>query len=224
LPQMSLPTEPIIGVLLAGGLSRRMGGGDKCLRRLGGVTLLDHAVMRLRPQTTALVLNANGDPDRFAGFGVAIIGDTVPGFAGPLAGVLAGMLWTRQTHPHARLIATVACDTPFFPTNMVVGLHDAVRRNRSPLAVAASAEREHPTFGLWPVALAEALEASLAAGRRKLLDWVYERNGSIVRFPPATMGGTKIDPFFNINAPDDLALAERLFLAAGNGSCARQEG
>jgi molybdenum cofactor guanylyltransferase len=204
--------EPIVGVLLAGGQSRRMGGGDKCLRTLGGVTLLELVSARLQPQTDALVLNANGDLARFHRFGLPVIPDCFPDFAGPLAGILAGMIWTRHNHPHARYIAVTACDTPFFPLNLVATLYNAANTQQSLIAVAASEGRTHPTSGLWSTSLAESLHMAIASERRKLLNLIEEHNGITVSFPPARMEGIQIDPFFNINNPEDLATAESLLL------------
>lgn len=202
--------DPIVGVLLAGGLSRRMGGGDKSLCSLCGVSLLERVVTRFRPQADVLVLNANGNPARFQEFGLPVLADTFPGFVGPLAGVLAGMIWARENCPQARYIATAACDTPFFPRNLVATLGGAVGARM--IAVAACRGRVHPTFALWSVELAQPLEAAIAAGRRRLFDWVSEHNGIIVEFEPSLLGGAEIDPFLNINSPDDLGAAEQ-FLA-----------
>ena len=163
--------RPVVGVLLAGGQARRMGGGDKCLRPLGGRTILAHVIERARPQVGALVLNANGDPARFAPFGLPVVGDVIGGFAGPLAGVLTGMEWTRAHRPDCPWIATIATDTPFFPTDLVERMLGAVENDRADLACAASGGRAHPVFGLWPVRLADDLRSAMvdegdAQGRR----------------------------------------------------------
>ncbi len=150
----------IAGVILAGGLARRMGGGDKALMRLGGETLLARVIARLKPQVGEVVLNANGDPGRFAEFGLPVVADTVEGFAGPLAGILAGMRWAAaRGHTH---VASAAGDTPFFPADLVARLTQAVRSGGQPIALAATNDperglSEHPTFGLWPVDLADNL-------------------------------------------------------------------
>jgi molybdopterin-guanine dinucleotide biosynthesis protein A len=149
-------TDPqaVVGVLLAGGQARRMGGGDKCLRPLGGRTILDHVLERARPQVRALVLNANGDPARFAAFDLPVAADVIEGFAGPLAGVLTGMAWAGRHRPECPWIATIATDTPFFPTDLVARLLAAIEADGADLACAASVGRAHPVFGLWPVRLA----------------------------------------------------------------------
>ncbi len=203
--------EQIIGVLLAGGQSRRMGGGDKCLAELAGKALLRHVVERLEPQTSALVLNANGDLGRFSGFDLPTVADPVEGFAGPLAGVLAGLTWAREHAPEARWIVTAATDTPFFPHDLTARLLDATRGQHPAIALAKSNGRMHPVFGLWPVALADNLHEALERGTRKVLDWTGAHTTMTARFPPARIGGTTLDPFFNVNSPDDLSHAEAVF-------------
>ncbi|MGH6906081.1 MAG: molybdenum cofactor guanylyltransferase MobA [Geminicoccaceae bacterium] len=199
-------TDAVVGVLLAGGLARRMGGGDKCLRRLGDRPILAHVIERARPQVTALVLNANGDPARFAAFGLPVAADVVEGFAGPLAGVLTGMEWARANRPDCPWIATIATDTPFFPSDLVARLLAAVEHAGADLACATSGGRAHPVFGLWPVRLADALRAAMVEeGIRKVDVWTARRRLVEVDFPTEP-----IDPFFNTNRPDDLAEAERL--------------
>ena len=162
---MALRREPapglVVGVLLAGGQARRMGGGDKCLRRLGERTILEQVIERARPQVAALVLNANGDPARFADFGLPVIPDVIEGFAGPLAGVLTGMDWARTHRADCPWIATIATDTPFFPPDLVGRMLRAVERQAADLACAASDGRAHPVFGLWPVRLADDLRSAL---------------------------------------------------------------
>lgn len=204
---MSESNEPVIGVLLAGGQSRRMGGGDKCLLELAGKTLLAHVVERLKPQTSAMVLNANGDLDRFSKFELPTIADPVEGFAGPLAGVLAGYTWTREHAPDARWIITAATDTPFFPNDLVAKLLEATQDQYPTIALAKSGERMHPVFGLWPTALADDLHDALESGTRKVLDWTDRHMTVTATFPEMQIGGTAIDPFFNANKPDDLARA-----------------
>jgi molybdopterin-guanine dinucleotide biosynthesis protein A len=196
----------VLGVLLAGGLARRMGGGDKCLRPLGGRTILEHVIDRARPQVAALLLNANGDPGRFARFGLPVAADVVEGFAGPLAGVLTGMEWARAHRQDLPWIVTIATDTPFFPRDLVARLLEAVSVAKADLACAASGGRTHPVFGLWPVRLAEDLrEAMVAEDIRKVDVWTARHRLVEVDFPT-----DPIDPFFNTNRPDDLAEAERL--------------
>ena len=151
----------VVGLLLAGGLSRRMGGGDKTLRLLGGRTILDHILERVRPQVKLLVLNANGDPARFAGTGLPVAPDVVPDYAGPLAGVLTGLDWAAEHAPGARWVATFATDAPFQPTDLVERLLAAVECQGADMACARSSGREHPVFGLWPVHLRHDLRCAM---------------------------------------------------------------
>ena len=195
---------PVAGVLLAGGQSRRMGGGDKCLRPLGGQPILARIIERTAPQVARLVLNANGDPARFASFDLPVTGDTVGGFAGPLAGVLAGMEWAAAAAPECAWIATVATDAPFLADDLVERLSAAVADGAADMACAASGGRTHPVFGLWPVALSADLRHALVdQGVRKVDDWTGRYNRKVVEFTADT-----IDPFFNVNRPEDLAAAE----------------
>jgi molybdopterin-guanine dinucleotide biosynthesis protein A len=193
------------GVLLAGGQSQRMGGGDKNLRLLGGKPMLAHVIARAKPQVDALVLNANGDPQRFAAFGLPIVADSVTGFAGPLAGVLAGLDWAAENLPEAELVASFATDAPFFPRDLVRRLAVALEEGGFDLACAQSNGQAHPVFGLWPVPLREALREALAGGLRKVDQWTARYKLVEVEFPVAP-----VDPFFNANRPEDLAEAERL--------------
>jgi len=196
----------VVGVLLAGGLARRMGGGDKCLRSLGGRTILEHVIDRTRPQVARLLLNANGDAARFAPFGLPVVGDVVEGFAGPLAGVLTGMEWALAERPNCPWIATIATDTPFLPLDLVARLQDAIEQRGAELACAKSAGRTHPVFGLWPVRLAAELRAAMVEeGIRKVDVWTGRFRLARVEWPVEPH-----DPFFNANRPDDLAAAERL--------------
>lgn len=205
--------QGIAGLLLAGGLSRRMGGGDKALRMLGGRPMLAHVIDRLRPQVGALVLNANGDPTRFAAFGLPVVADTVPDFVGPLAGILAGMRWAQSNAPKTRWLASAAADTPFFPLDLVARLHTAASNSDRRIALAASDDGLQPVFGLWPIALADDLEAALTAGTRKILAWTDTHDTAVVDFAALHVGDRSIDPFFNANRPEDLAQAETLLEA-----------
>jgi molybdenum cofactor guanylyltransferase len=199
----------IAGIVLAGGLSRRMGGGDKCLRRLGGRPILAHIVERARPQVTELAINANGDPARFAGFGLPVVADSVADFPGPLAGVLAGLDWAAAAVPAASHVASFAGDAPFLPLDLVARLAAAVAAG-SELACAASAGRAHPVFGLWPAALRAELRRALVEDRiRKVDRWTARFRLATVEFPAGP-----VDPFFNANEPEDLAEAERLMALA----------
>ena len=196
--------NPVLGVLLAGGQARRMGGGDKCLRPLGARPILAQVIDRAAPQVRALLLNANGDPARFAAFGLPVAADVVEGFAGPLAGVLTGMEWARAERPDCPWIATIATDTPFFPEDLVARLLAAIEGEGAELACAASGGRSHPVFGLWPVRLADDLRrAMLEQGVRKVDVWTARYRLALVDFPT-----TPLDPFFNTNRPEDLAEAE----------------
>jgi molybdopterin-guanine dinucleotide biosynthesis protein A len=197
---MAIDARPA-AVLLAGGRGQRMGGGDKPLRLLHGRPLLDHAIARIRPQVGAMVLNANGDPARFAAYGLPVVADPLPDHPGPLAGILAGMRWAA-----ARGVAdvlSVPTDTPFLPPDLAARL--AAGRGAMPLACAASGGWTHPVIGLWPTALADALEAAMRAGIRKIDRWTAEHGVVAVEFSIEPF-----DPFFNVNTPEELAEAERL--------------
>ncbi|TMM55506.1 molybdenum cofactor guanylyltransferase MobA [Sulfitobacter sabulilitoris] len=197
-----------MGVILAGGQATRMGGGDKGLLALGGQTLLARVIDRLAPQVAALALNANGDPARFSGYGLPVLADSVEGFAGPLAGVLAGLDWAAAQG--ADSIVTAAADTPFFPCDLVPRLIEAGEGMAHPLVLAATPDPDrgqvrHPTFGLWPVALRDDLRAALQDGLRKVVVWTDRHAGREAVFAVAG-----VDPFFNVNTPDDLTRAEAL--------------
>ncbi len=188
----------IAGIVLAGGQGLRMGGGDKGLRMLGGVPMLAHVVARVRPQVAALAINANGDAARFAGFGLKVVADTVPGQKGPLAGVLAGMRWAAAMG--ARDLLTVPTDTPFLPPDLAHRLAEA--RGEAAVACAVSGGRVHPVVALWRVADAEVLEASLRRGAGRVQGWMRGQGLAEVHFAGPD------DPFANINTPEDLAAAE----------------
>ncbi|HUU25626.1 MAG TPA: molybdenum cofactor guanylyltransferase MobA [Methyloceanibacter sp.] len=200
-------SESVVGVLLAGGKSSRMGGGDKCLRVLGGKAILARIIDRLSPQVSDIVINANGDPARFAAFGLPVVSDSVTGYQGPLAGVHAALEWVRANRPGVEYVVTVATDTPFFPVDLVRRFLDAPG-DASGFRVAQSDVGVHPVIGLWPVGLAAALRASLERGERKVTAWTKAHGAVPVFFSPVEVGGKSIDPFFNINAPEDLASAE----------------
>jgi molybdopterin-guanine dinucleotide biosynthesis protein A len=209
---MQMP-EGMIGVVLAGGKSSRMGGGDKALMPLGGRPLLAHVFERLRPQVAEIVLNANGDPGRFAAFGLPLVPDRLTGQMGPLAGIHAGLAWAEANRPESRFVITVAADTPFFPTDLVSRLCAATDKANPTLVVARSESGVHPVFGLWPMSLAPHLADSLHRGARKALDFVTAHQAKVVMFPPVEIGGKAVDPFFNINRPEDHAEAEALLRA-----------
>jgi molybdopterin-guanine dinucleotide biosynthesis protein A len=197
------------GVLLAGGQSQRMGGGDKSLRLLAGKPILAHVIERARPQVDALVLNANGDAQRFARFGVPVVPDSVAGFAGPLAGVLAGLDWAAANLPEAELLASFATDAPFLPRDLVRRLAVALEEGGFDLACAQSNGQNHPVFGLWPVSLRDDLRKALEGGLRKVDLWTARFKLVEVEFL-----AEPVDPFFNANRPEDLAEAERLVAMA----------
>jgi molybdopterin-guanine dinucleotide biosynthesis protein A len=198
MPRNDLP----VAVVLAGGLARRMGGGDKPLLMLAGRSLLDHALDRVRPQSHSMVLNANGDPTRFAPWGLPVVADTLPDFPGPLAGILAAMRWTTALHPATEYLLSVPGDTPFLPQDLGARLAAARLEAGTPIACAASEGRVHPVIGLWSVTLADALEAALRGGQRKVLAFAAAHG-----LAEASFAG---DPFFNVNTPDDLARAEAI--------------
>ncbi|MEP4980298.1 molybdenum cofactor guanylyltransferase MobA [Ascidiaceihabitans sp.] len=198
-------TRPV-GIILAGGQATRMGGGDKGMLALGEKTLLQHVIDRLGRQVDGLALNANGAPSRFAPYDLPVIADSIDGFAGPLAGVLAGMDYAATQG--ADTVVTAAADTPFFPTDLVACLQAAAQGMAHPLALAATPHPDrnklrHPTFGLWPVALRDDLRAALNAGTRKVVQWTDSHNGRLAMFPSE-------DAFFNVNTPDDLAKAQAM--------------
>lgn len=195
---------PPLGVILAGGLATRMGGGDKGLLQAGDKRLIDHVIDRLSPQVAGLALNANGDPARFADLNLQVVPDSIEGFAGPLAGVLAGLDWAAEQA--ADTIVTAAADTPFFPCDLVPRLQLASEGMQHPLALAATpdpkrGQARHPTFGLWPVALRDDLRAALQDGLRKVVLWTDKHDGRTALFPDEAA-------FFNVNTPEDLVRAK----------------
>jgi molybdenum cofactor guanylyltransferase len=199
----------VVGLLLAGGQSRRMGGGDKALHILGDVTLLDRVIERLRPQVDGLVLNANGDPARFARFALPVVPDSIPGFAGPLAGVLAGLDWAATERPDCSYVVSVATDAPFLPADLVARLAEGLREAGADLACVASGGRTHPVFGFWPVRLREDLRRALVDEEIRKVDLFTARYRlATVSFPNAP-----VDPFFNANRPEDFAAAAALLLS-----------
>jgi molybdenum cofactor guanylyltransferase len=197
---------PALGVLLAGGLARRMGGGDKPLRTIAGRTILERVIERLAPQCDGLILNANGDPARFAFTGLPVVPDDVPGFAGPLAGILAALDWAAAHRPELEWVASAAADSPFLPHDFVSRLHVARAAAGVPLACAESGGQAHPVNALWPVALRADLRHALVVEDMRKIDRWTARHG-IAR---ADWPDRPVDPFFNANTPEDLDEAERL--------------
>ena len=203
---ISSPHPATLGLVLAGGLARRMGGGDKALITIGGVAILDRVLGLLRPACAKIILNANGDPARFGPYGLLVIPDSVPDFAGPLAGILAGLDWAAANRPDLAWLVSVPGDCPFLPHDLVMRLHEARQQAGMPLACARSGEWRHPVVGLWPVALREDLRHALVKeGLRKIEVWTARYGVAIADWP-----AKPLDPFFNVNTPEDAAQAERL--------------
>jgi molybdopterin-guanine dinucleotide biosynthesis protein A len=210
--------EEVAGVLLAGGLSRRMGGGDKSLRELGGRPILEHVLARVRPQVGALLLNTNGDAARFAQYGLPVLPDSVSGFVGPLAGILTGMEWAASVAPASRWLASFACDAPFLPTNLVGALLTACEEAGADLACAKSRGRSHPVFGLWRLGLRDDLRRAVVEEEvRKVDRWTTRYRLVEVDFPDLPSEAGPLDPFFNTNRPEDLLEAERYLETAAHG-------
>lgn len=193
----------LVGVILAGGQATRMGGGDKGLLDLGGKTVVRHVIERLSPQVSDVALNANGDASRFASLGLPVLPDSIEGFPGPLAGVLAGLDWADTKG--ASHVVSAAADTPFFPNDLVSRLHLAAENEGRPIALARTEDGRHPTFGLWPVALRDDLRDALKGGLRKVVAWTDLHGTAYADFPT-----DRFDPFFNVNTPEDLVEARRL--------------
>lgn len=203
---VTVMSESIPGVLLAGGLARRMGGGDKPMREIGGRSILERVIARLKPQCDGLVLNANGDPARFARFGLPVIADTVENFPGPLAGILATLDWVATERPAVSHVLSAAADCPFLPRDLVSRLYQALLGENAQLAVAASGGQSHPVIGLWSVGLRDELRHALVVEDiRKIDRWTARYKLATVSWP-----AEPLDPFFNANTMDDIAAAERL--------------
>jgi len=199
----------LLGVILAGGLSRRMEGPEKTLLKLNGKTLVSHVAEKLALQTPQIILNVNGDANRFSNLGLPTQEDTVEGYAGPLAGVLAGMRWAQQNTNVSHII-TAAADTPFFPKTYVAEMCKTAKQNNADIALASSNGRRHPVFGLWPVKHADELEHFLIIEEnRKVMLFVERYSNCIVNFNNYK---NDIDPFFNVNTPDDMIMAEKYSL------------
>ena len=201
-----MTTEPATyGLVLAGGLARRMGGGDKGLIRIGRESILERALGRLAPQCAGIVINANGDPARFVPFNLPVVADDVEGFAGPLAGILAGLDWLAANRPTIRWLASVPGDCPFLPRDLVCRLHAARTAAGVPLACAKSGDWRHPVVGLWPVELrADLRRAVVTEGLRKIEVWTARHGIALAEWP-----AEPVDPFFNVNTPEDAAEAQR---------------
>ncbi len=203
---MTTDTPPTLGLILAGGLARRMGGGDKTLAEIGGVPILKRTLSRFGPQCSDVVLNANGDPARFAHFGLSVVADEIPDFAGPLAGILAGLDWAATHAPDLEWMASVPGDAPFLPRDLVARLHTARLAAGARLACAKSGDWRHPVAALWPIALRADLRHALQSeGVHKIEVWTARHGVTLAEWPDHP-----IDPFFNINRPEDVAAAERV--------------
>ena len=201
---MTVP--PALGLILAGGLARRMGGGDKARIRIGGATILQRVLDRLKPQCRRIVINANGDPARFADTDLPVIADSVPDFAGPLAGILAGLDWAAANALDCDWLVSMPGDCPFLPKDLLARLHAARLAAGTPLACARSGEWRHPVVGLWPVALREDLRRALTGeGLHKIELWTARHGVAIADWPD-----NPVDPFFNVNTPEDAARAEEI--------------
>jgi molybdenum cofactor guanylyltransferase len=202
------------GLILAGGLARRMGGGDKPMRTIAGKTILDRVIARLSPQCDGLILNANGDPARFAAFHLPVIADSVADFPGPLAGILAGLDWIAANRPEVTWMLSAAGDCPFLPRDLAARLEAARAANNAELAVASSGGQTHPVIGLWSVRLRNELRQALVVeGVRKIDRWTARYSLVTVDWPTAPL-----DPFFNANTVEDIAEADRLAALDGGES------
>ena len=204
------PPSFVVGVVLAGGKSSRMGSGDKCFAPLAGKPVLAHVIARFKPQVAALAINANDEPSRFASFGLPIIADRIVGHAGPLAGLHAALAWAKEHDTGIRYVVSVACDTPFLPDDLVERFLAALEETGRECCVARSGEGVHPVIGLWPLTIGGKLEAALHQGQRTAKAWAEQQGAVEVFFPPTRLGVRVIDPFFNINRPEDLAEANAL--------------
>ena len=198
-------TERVLGLILAGGLARRMGGGDKLRIAIGGSTILERVLTRMASQCAGLVINANGDPLRFADTGLPLVADSVPDFAGPLAGILAGLDWAAANATDIAEVVSVPGDCPFLPRDLVGRLHGARLAAGQPLACAKSGDWRHPVAGLWPVRLRADLRAALIEEKlRKIEIWTARHGVALAEWPDEP-----VDPFFNVNTPEDAVAAER---------------
>ncbi len=201
-----MTAPPTLGLVLAGGLARRMGGGDKARIKIGGVSILQRMLTCLTPQCSRVIINANGDTARFADTGCAIVADSVPDFAGPLAGILAGLDWAAADAPAIEWLVSVPGDCPFLPKDLVPRLHDARTASNVPLACASSGEWRHPVVGLWPVSLRENLRHALVDENLHKIELWTARHGIAI----AEWSTIPFDPFFNVNTPEDAARAEAI--------------
>ncbi|HKY93845.1 MAG TPA: molybdenum cofactor guanylyltransferase MobA [Kiloniellales bacterium] len=204
-PDPAAARPPVVGLVLAGGRASRMGGTDKCLLTLAGRPILAHLVERLRPQVRRIVLNANGDLARFSAFGLPVVGDAVAGYAGPLAGVLAGLEWAAAKAPDCPWVLSAPGDGPFLPRDLVTRLQGEAQAGAEIVSVSSAGNR-NPVIALWPVSLAPALRRALVEEKLSKVDAFEQRYRlALVDWPDRP-----VDPFFNANSPEELAEAERL--------------
>jgi len=206
-PDQAVP--PTLGAILAGGLARRLGGGDKMLRTVGGRTVLARLIESMAPQVTRLILNANDDPTRFEVVGLPVVADSLAGHPGPLAGVLAALEWAALSEPATEWVVTVPGDAPFLPPDLVLRLHAERRRNNATIACAASNGWTHPVIGLWPVSIRNELRHAVA------IDGIHKIDAFTQHYPSTAVewSASPLDPFLNVNTPEDLAEADRLATA-----------
>jgi molybdenum cofactor guanylyltransferase len=200
----------VTGALLAGGLSARMGGRDKAMLTIGARTMLAHVIARLAPQVGRIVVNANGDAERFAGTCLPVVADTIEGHPGPLAGLHACLTWAQAETPDARFVATVPVDTPFLPADLVARLMAALGAAGARAAIASSEGRQHPVVGVWDVTLRNEAAAALQRDERAMHRFAQAQGAAVVDFPLIEVADTLIDPFFNVNTPADLGRAAAL--------------
>ncbi len=211
----------VTGVVIAGGRSARMAHREKALLDLGGKPMIERVIERLRPQVGRMVINANGDAARFAAFGLPVIADAIEDYAGPLAGLLAGLEWARLETPSARFLASVAADTPFIPGDLVARLLTALEEAGASCAIASSGGVRTPVIGVWSIALAEELAEALRRGVRAVHRFAEAEGSAVVEFSLVESGGERVDPFFNVNTPEDLERARALLAAERAAETAR---
>jgi molybdopterin-guanine dinucleotide biosynthesis protein A len=215
---MNITNDQLVGVILAGGLSRRMGGVEKSFIELNNKPLIAHSIDRLSKQLNHIAINANGEPTRFETFNLPVIKDPIEGYLGPLAGILAGMKWAKETHKNAQYVASIASDTPFFPIDFITqscnALNQIQDKGKAKIILATSNDRHHPVFGLWPIELFDELNVFLTTSEtQKVLAFVDQYQLIKVPFENQNFGDKnteKYDPFFNINTPDDLSIAQEI--------------
>ena len=208
-PDRGVMQKPVSGVILAGGMSRRMGGPEKARMMLAGAPLIAHAVRGLAPQVASLILNANGDPARFAAHALPVVPDETADRPGPLAGVLAALHWFARHEPGIAAVVSLPADTPLVPHDLVARLQDGLAASPGArVAVAESRGRRHPVIALWAIGAAKEIEAALARGERAAHAMIDRLGAVSVPFADIEIAGHTIDPFFNVNTPEDLATAE----------------